>query len=55
MGQTESNSKYEPSYSYQQPSGHDNYGNVTYDRYKPSYAYENPTGRDAWGNPTYGD
>ena len=54
MGASESNDGYSPSYSYQQPSGRDNYGNPVYDRYTPSYAYELPSGRDAWGNPTYG-
>ena len=54
MGASSSYAGYSPSYSYQQPSGRDNYGFSTYDRYTPSYAYEMPSGRDAYGNPTYG-
>jgi len=53
MGNEGGGSSYSPSYSYQNPSGRDNYGNPTYTTYSPQYAYQNPTGRDAFGNPTY--
>jgi hypothetical protein len=53
MGNEGGSSSYSPSYSYQQPSGRDNYGNPTYTTYSPQYVYQNPTGRDAFGNPTY--
>ena len=48
------NWNYKPNYAYQNPSGRDAYGNVTYTRYNTNYAFENPTGRDAYGNPAYG-
>ena len=53
MGSSSSYSNYTPSYSYQEPSGRDNYGFPTYDRYTPSYAYQLPSGRDNFGNPIY--
>ena len=46
-------SHYEPSYSYQEPKEHDNYGNTTYTTYSERYAYQSPTGSDNYGNPTY--
>ena len=53
MGNEGGQSRYEPSYAYQEPKDRDDYGNPTYTCYKPQYAYQDPTGRDAYGNPTY--
>ena len=39
-------SHYKESYAYQEPKGHDDYGNATYTAYNERYAYQNATGRD---------
>ena len=44
---------YKPSYSYQEPTHQDSYGQPRYTSYSPKYAYQNASGRDNYGNPTY--
>ena len=46
-------SHYKESYPYQEPNGHDEYGNTTYTTYNERYTSQDPTGSDSYGNPTY--
>ena len=46
-------SRYEPSYSTQDPTSRTDYGSPTYTAYNERYTGQNPTGRDNYGNPTY--
>jgi hypothetical protein len=50
----DSTKSYDQQYTFQQPSGHDSWGNVVYERHQQGYLNEQPTGKDASGNWTYG-